>query len=67
VYQSQQRTHLVITALFFSCVLGVGLFAVFTAVGNHLTKDWSDQVQRGPRRSAPHAPVVADSLAPDDS
>lgn len=53
VYQSQQRTHLVITALFFSCLLGVALFAFFSMVGNHLTKNWIDPVQRGPRRAAP--------------
>ena len=33
VYQSQQRTHLVITALFFSCLLGIALFAIFTTAG----------------------------------
>jgi NitT/TauT family transport system permease protein len=67
VYQSQQRTHLVITALFFSCVLGVGLFAVFSMIGNHLTKNWTEPVQRGPRRSAPRRPAGAGRLAVDDS
>ena len=48
VYQSQQRTHLVITALFFSCLLGIALFAIFTTAGARLTRNWSDD-QRRPR------------------
>jgi NitT/TauT family transport system permease protein len=57
VYQSQQRTYLVITALFFSCLLGIALFAVFSAVGTHLTKQWSETAQRPtrPRRPRPAA------------
>ena len=51
VYQSQQRTHLVITALFFSCLLGVALFAIFTVIGTRLTRSWSDD-QRRPAISA---------------
>jgi NitT/TauT family transport system permease protein len=61
VYQSQQRTYLVITALFFSCLLGITLFAIVSAVGNHLTKQWSEAAQRParPRRSRRAAGVVA--------
>ena len=46
VYQNQQRTHLVITALFFSCLLGVALFAIFSVIGTQITKSWSDAAQR---------------------
>ena len=52
VYQNQQRTHLVITALFFSCLLGVALFAIFTVAGNQLTRHWSEDQWRRPTRSA---------------
>ena len=54
LYQNQQRTHLVITALFFSCLLGVALFALFTIIGTRATRSWSDVVQRPlrPRREA---------------
>ena len=49
VYQNQQRTHLVITALFFSCLLGVALFTLFSVIGNHLTRSWSEAAQRPTR------------------
>jgi len=63
VYQSQQRTHLVITALFFSCLLGVALFTIVTAVGTQVTKNWSDTAQRPVRplsasRPSQRAPFV---------
>jgi NitT/TauT family transport system permease protein len=61
LYQSQQRTYLVITALFFSCLLGIALFALFTVVGNHLTKNWSEAAQRPtrPRRPRDVAPTIS--------
>jgi NitT/TauT family transport system permease protein len=60
VYQNQQRTYLVITALFFSCLLGIALFALFTVVGNHLTKNWSEAAERPtrPRRSRDATPAA---------
>jgi NitT/TauT family transport system permease protein len=53
VYQSRQQTHLVMTALFFSCLLGVVLFATFTVAGNRLTRSWSESAQRPTRPSLP--------------
>jgi len=40
VYQSRQQTHFVITALVFSCLLGILLFAFFTVLGRLLTRAW---------------------------
>ena len=65
LYQSQQRTYLVITALFFSCLLGVALFAAFSVLGTHLTKSWSDAAQRRPRPSSASRRAVG--LAPADT
>jgi NitT/TauT family transport system permease protein len=56
VYQNQQRTHLVITALFFSCLLGIALFTVFTIIGTQVTKSWSDTAQRPLRPPSSRAP-----------
>lgn len=61
LYQSQQRTHLVITALFFSCLLGIALFAVFTVLGTYATRGWSDAVQRSLR---PPRETVEDTATP---
>ena len=62
LYQSQQRTYLVITALFFSCLLGIALFAVFSVIGTYLTKNWSESAQRPTR--PPRSRRVAGVTAP---
>ena len=53
VYQSRQQTHLVMTALFFSCLLGIVLFAAFTVIGTRLTRSWSESAKRPTRPSRP--------------
>jgi NitT/TauT family transport system permease protein len=53
VYQSRQRTDLVMSALFFSCLLGVVLFTAFNVAGNRLTRSWSESAQRPTRPPRP--------------
>jgi NitT/TauT family transport system permease protein len=63
VYQSRQQTDLVISALFFSCLLGVVLFATFTMIGNRLTRSWSESAERPTRPSRPRRGVLAGESA----
>jgi NitT/TauT family transport system permease protein len=63
VYQNQDQTYLVITALFFSCLLGLILFGAFTVLGNQFTKNWRDVPER-PTRPRRLATPPAVSLQP---
>jgi NitT/TauT family transport system permease protein len=53
VYQSRQQTDLVMSALFFSCLLGVVLFTAFNVAGNRLTRSWSESAERPLRPPRP--------------
>ncbi len=47
VYQSRFQIKLFITAIAFSCLLGVALFAAFGALNNRLTGAWNDSASTG--------------------
>jgi NitT/TauT family transport system permease protein len=59
-YQNRQETERLITALLFSCALGVVLFIVTTWVGGLLTREWRPEA----RRTRPSRVRVAPHLGP---
>jgi NitT/TauT family transport system permease protein len=46
LYTDRQETERLITAILFSCALGLALFAVTTSIGSRLTREWRPEVRR---------------------